>query len=573
MPVKFFRERKIWVALALPMLITPPAAAEETAASASVNAHSHAGAYLAGRFAEQHSDYRTASHLLDRLMEDNPGDLALRRRAFLSHLRAGNFERAEDLAGQIAAKDLQPFSTALVTLTATNVRSGDWETALQNADRIPVSGLARYAAPLLRSWAHAGAGDTAKAVDALKPLSDNGGFDRLRALHEGLIFARAEQYDAALAALTKEGENIQDAPLRLILLASRIHRSTGNTAEAEKILSAYLEKYPNTDTVQSELAELRDGKTPPPFDTPAQGVADGFYHLASGVRQQSDEIAMVYGRISSLLNPDFDLPYLLVGTILEDRDRYSEAIETLRMIKPESEYSWDARLAIADNMIDLDKDEEAIAFLEEMAAERTGSTDPLVKIGYVMRADKRYLEEVEIYNRAIARIDGDPVRRHWLLFYNRGIAFERSKQWPEAESDFLKALDLKPDDPFVLNYLGYSWVEQGSNIGLAKEMIRKAVDQRQGDGYIVDSLGWVLFRTGQYDEAVGHLERAVQLRPQDPVINDHLGDAYWQVGRQNEARFQWDRALNLEPEEHLVPAIKDKLSNGMPAPEVIQISN
>jgi len=550
-----------------------PAAAEETVAPAAVEARSHAGAYLAGRFAEQNSDYNTAATLLDRLLEDRPGDSAMQRRAFLSHLRAGNFARAEELALSISEKDLQPISTALVTLAAADIRNNDWEQALLNAERIPVSGLARYAAPMMKAWAQAGAGNPEAAVEALQELSDSGGFTRLRALHEGLILARAEQYDAALKALLDEVSDLQTAPVRLVRTVAQIHRIKGDDAAAETVLTSYLEKHPQTEIVDQDLSALRAGEAPMPLATPAQGVADGFYHLASGVRQQSDEVALVYGRIASLLDPSLDLPLLLVGTILEDRERYNEAIATLEQISAESSYYWDARLAIADNLIDLDRDDAAIGLLEAMATERPESTDPLVKIGYMMRADKEYLQEVEIYNRAIGRIESDPQRRHWLLYYNRGIAFERSKQWPSAEADFLKALDLKPDDPFVLNYLGYSWVEQGQNIALAKEMIRKAVDQRQGDGYIVDSLGWVLFRIGQYEEAVGHLERAVQLRPQDPVINDHLGDAYWQVGRRNEARFQWDRALNLDPEEDLIPTIRNKLNNGMSAPEVIPIAN
>ncbi len=573
MRLNFSGMRLAAVAAGLVALGFAPATAEEAVAPASVEARSHAGAYLAGRFAEQNSDYNTAATLLDRLLEDRPGDFTMQQRAFLSHLRAGNFARAEELAHLISDTALQPVSTALVTITAADIRNENWESALRNAGRIPVSGLARYATPMMKAWSEAGAGNTEAAVAALQELSDNGGFTRLRVLHEGLILARAGQHDAALETLLEEVGELQNAPVRLVRTVAQIHRLKGDDTQAEAVLTAYLEKHPLTDIVGRDLSALRAGEAPAPLATPAQGVADGFYHLASGVRQQSDDVALVYGRIASLLDPGLDLPLLLVGTILEDRERHEEAIATLKQIGKDSSYDWDARLAVADNLIDLERDAEAINLLEAMAVERPDSTDPLVKIGYMMRADKEYLREVEIYNRAIARVENDPQRRHWLLYYNRGIAYERSKQWPNAEADFLKALELKPDDPFVLNYLGYSWVEQGQNITLAKEMIRKAVDQRQGDGYIVDSLGWVLFRIGQYEEAVGHLERAVQLRPQDPVINDHLGDAYWQVGRRNEARFQWDRALNLDPEEHLIPTIREKLHNGMPAPEVIPIAN
>ncbi|MEO1065674.1 MAG: tetratricopeptide repeat protein, partial [Actinomycetota bacterium] len=171
------------------------------------------------------------------------------------------------------------------------------------------------------------------------------------------------------------------------------------------------------------------------------------------------------------------------------------------------------------------------------------------QIGNLLRGRERFVEAAEAYDRALDRIGEDLDQRHWSLLYARGIALERSKQWPRAETDFLRALELEPEQPYVLNYLGYSWVEQGVNIDRAREMIERAVEQRPNDGYIVDSLGWVFYRLGQYEDAVVNLERAVELRPQDPTINDHLGDAYWKVGRYAEARFQWSRALSLDPEE------------------------
>jgi Flp pilus assembly protein TadD len=152
-----------------------------------------------------------------------------------------------------------------------------------------------------------------------------------------------------------------------------------------------------------------------------------------------------------------------------------------------------------------------------------------------------------------------------VLFYQRGIAYERSDRWELAEDDFFRALELEPDQPLVLNYLGYSWVELRRNLDEAQEMIEKAVEQRPDDGYIVDSLGWVMYRLGNFEEAVKHLGRAVELRPVDPVINDHFGDALWMVGRRIEARFQWKRALSFEPEEEEAERIRDKLERGLDA--------
>lgn len=183
-------------------------------------------------------------------------------------------------------------------------------------------------------------------------------------------------------------------------------------------------------------------------------------------------------------------------------------------------------------------------------------------MGDLLRGKERFAEAVVAYDKAMARI-GAVEPRHWALLYSRGIALERSKQWPRAEADFLKALELNPDQPYVLNYLGYSWVEHGIHLDKALTMIETAVKLRPEDGYIVDSMGWVLFRLGRYAEAVPHLERAVELRPSDPTINDHLGDAYWRVGRENEARFQWDRALVLKPSPEEAREIQTKLKRGL----------
>jgi Flp pilus assembly protein TadD len=159
------------------------------------------------------------------------------------------------------------------------------------------------------------------------------------------------------------------------------------------------------------------------------------------------------------------------------------------------------------------------------------------------------------------RAAGLPER--WSLFYSRGIALERSGQWKRAEADLLHALELKPDQPLVLNYLGYSWIDRGENLERGLKMVEKAVELRPEDGYIVDSLGWAHYRLGDYPNAVQYLEKAIELVPEDPTINDHLGDAYWQNGRSIEARYQWRRALQFGPQEDEVKPIEAKLESGL----------
>jgi Flp pilus assembly protein TadD len=188
-----------------------------------------------------------------------------------------------------------------------------------------------------------------------------------------------------------------------------------------------------------------------------------------------------------------------------------------------------------------------------------------VELGDLLRREERFEEAVTVYTQAIERV-GTPDARHWALFFGRGVSNERTERWPQAEADFLKALELSPEQPFVLNYLGYSWVDQGINVERAKDLIERAVAQRPKDGYIIDSLGWVHYRLGEYNEAVTTLERAIRETPDDPTINDHLGDAYWMVGRRLEARFQWERALDLSKDADLSASLQKKLDTGLTTP-------
>ena len=212
----------------------------------------------------------------------------------------------------------------------------------------------------------------------------------------------------------------------------------------------------------------------------------------------------------------------------------------------------------------LDRADEAKKRLDHVIAEHPKDTEAIIELGNIQRGRKQFADCAQTYSKAIDTVP-NPEKSNWVMFYFRGICYERSHQWPAAEADMKKALELYPEQPLVLNYLGYSWIDQGVHLDEGMDMIRRAVEQRPDDGYIVNSLGWAYFRTGNYDEAVKNLERAVELKPEDPTINDHLGDAYWRVGRTLEAHFQWSHAKDLNPEPEDLPKIEAKLKDGLPA--------
>jgi tetratricopeptide (TPR) repeat protein len=218
---------------------------------------------------------------------------------------------------------------------------------------------------------------------------------------------------------------------------------------------------------------------------------------------------------------------------------------------------------MALNLDSLERTDEARQQLEKLIASHPDDLEAILALGNILRDRKHYAECADAYSKAIDLIP-NPTKPTWTVFYFRGICFERSKQWAKAEGDLKKALELYPEQPHVLNYLGYSWIDQGVNLDEGMRLIKRAVEQRPDDGYIVDSLGWAYYRIGKYDEAVKNLERAAELKPMDPTINDHLGDVYWKVGRKLEATFQWTHARDLKPEPDELAKIEAKLKDGMP---------
>ena len=222
-----------------------------------------------------------------------------------------------------------------------------------------------------------------------------------------------------------------------------------------------------------------------------------------------------------------------------------------------------AQIQLALNLDTLDRTDEAKASLEKLIAANPTDLEAIMALGNVLRGRKQFAECADVYSKGVDTIS-KPEKSNWVIHYFRGICFERAKQWPKAEADLKMSLDLFPDQPHVLNYLGYSWIDQGINVDEGMRMIKRAVEQRADDGYIVDSLGWAYYRLGNMEEAIKHLERAIELKPDDPTINDHLGDAYWRVGRLLEARFQWSHARDLKPEPEDLEKIEAKLKSGLP---------
>jgi tetratricopeptide (TPR) repeat protein len=569
------RHANLMVAVIVMGLAGCQTTANQPAATSATIAHqapkSTTGSYLIARQAYRARDLGHAATHFESALNEDPRNPTLLRRTFLAELEFGGVPAAITLAqrAEAAGDTTGPFMA--LTLALDSTKSGNWAQAEDRLLRLPKSRLNQILAPLIGGWVAVGRADWATAEASFLKVKSVAGFEVLALLHSAHAKRLEGDRDTAdrlfQEALTKSGK----PPLRLSLAVAIYYASTQRLDEALNVLSDRTQRDYDGVGLAGVLDRASSGQPVPGLvGSAADGIAEALFDIASVLqRERRHSVAMIMAQLTLYMRPSFPLAQLLVAEILDDRQRHEEALRIYRGISEFSAYHSLAQLRAASSLQDLARIDESIELLRGLATKRPTDPTPLIRIGDLQRTAKRWVEAVGAYDKAIKRI-GDVGVSDWTLFYTRGIALERANNWARAESDLLKALELAPDQPYVMNYLGYSWTEQGVNLKKAERMISKAVNLRPEDGYIIDSLGWVLYRTGRFDEAVPKLEKAVQLRPNDPTINDHLGDAYWRVGRQIEASFQWRRALTMKPEAELVSSIQMKLQNGLPAPTIIK---
>lgn len=522
------------------------------------------GSYLAGRFAaraEKDSD-AAANFFADTLATD-PKNLTLRKRTMVLMAIDGRFDKAVSLAKEVVADDRRDSSSHII-MAADHMSRGEFGAAKSALDHLARTGLNRLLAPMLTAWAEFGAGDVDKALSALDPLEKEARFKPIYLYHAALINDLAGRHGQAMSLYQEALKGSATRSTRVAQAYGAFLNSSGETEQAAKFYDKELEAFPNNLAFRTAKDQIAQGKpVEKPVTDAKEGFAEALYTISAILaRDSARDIATLYTRITLLVRPDFPPAKILLAEIKENQQQWEQAIGIYRSIKSNSELDQAVQLRIAEALNRMDRVDEAAVMLKKLAAESPDEIDALVEMGDMFRGRERFKEAADAYTQAIKRIPKIE-ERHWSVLYARGIAYERSGEWDKAEKDFLHALNLKPNQPLVLNYLGYSWVDKGLEIDRARKMIEKAVELRPRDGYIVDSLGWVYYRLKKYDLAVEQLERAVELRPEDPVINDHLGDAYWRVGRRFEARFQWRRALSYDPDAELIPGIEAKLNTGL----------
>ncbi len=527
------------------------------------------GSYLAARHAEAQGDSAAAAVFYLHALQSDPDNVNLLRRAYFFAAVEGDVSDAATLAARLMLLDSEASIAPLVVATEL-VQQGQSAEAATLLARQPTDGLNGFLVPVLLAWAREGAGNLPGAYAALDGLDVNPAYRTLKALHKGLLADAAGDTAAASAAFKDYLDGNATPSLRGLQLVGGYWMRQGDVARAREMAEAYRDRYPDSLLMESSTIGF-DTDTPPVPDItgPAEGMAELYYGAGSLLADNDQQTAAMFVRLALHLRPRFPQAQLLLGQLLASQGRQSEAVAVFQAVAEEAPkdtgLSLAAGLSQAESLSAAEDVEGALSVYARLADVYPNRADPLAEKANLLRSNERFAEAADAYDAAIKRL-GTPDARHWALFFGRGVAFERTDRWDRAEADFQTALELSPDQPFVLNYLGYSWVDKGLNITQAKALIERAVEQRPKDGFMIDSLGWAHYRLGDYAEAVRHLERAVNETPDDPTINDHLGDAYWMVGRKREARFQWERALDLADDQMLIGQITDKLKNGLTPP-------
>lgn len=540
--------RRLSAILALSLATAAPALADP--------ANGFSGAYLAGRSAGFSSDYRPAATYFTEALARDPQNAQLLQMSLIAEVTLGRFDAAYPLAERLSALGRDQLASIIGLVQKIDAK--DWDgviAALRDPQVSPVVDQ------LTQAWAQVGAGRMSDAITAFDRMAETEALRPIAQMNKALALASVGDFEGAEAILS--ASNLP-ATRRGLLARAEILSQLDRDPEALALLNDSFA--PEGDAELSALrARLEKGETVEFSVIPdaTRGLAEVFLNVAVAISDDAQQgLTLVYARVAQHLAPELTEATLLIAQILEDQGQYDLAGESYRTI-PRASAAWPmAEMGRAAALYASGKGDAAIEVLEGLAKSEPKLAGAQVSLGDMLRRQEKFREAAQAYDKGLALIGG-PRPAAWPVYFARGISLERSGQWPKAEADFQQALQLAPDQPAVLNYLGYSWLERKEHLDQAVDMIRRAVEAEPDNGAITDSLGWGLYRLARYDEAVPVMERAVELEPVDPVVNDHLGDVLWAVGRKLEAEFQWRRALSFHPEEKDAARIRRKLEVGL----------
>ncbi len=521
------------------------------------------GGYLAARVAKDERDYEHASEFFRRALEQDPDNNLLLQHSLSMDVSAGKWAYAYETAQKILQKNKKHHVARLV-IGVENFRAGKYRQAREQFSQAGRSPLSLLVSILSQAWTYKAEGLTELAYKKLSSL-DKQSWARFYQLYHKALIADLSGSQKTAGRLFKTLFAQEQRTLRLALAYSYHEMARARWNKANIIMRSHLDSAPAHSLSLDLLEKIETREKVGLFVANSNdGLAEVFYGIGDALTSEGGvDIGTIYLQLALRLKPEFPVAQMTLAEVYEDAKQYDLSNKVYGQIGEDSPLWSSVVIRKAFNLNAAKRTAEAKELLDYLLSIQPDNIAALEAQGNIMRSHKRYKEAISYLTKAIGQID-KPEQADWKYYYSRGVSYERIDDWKSSEKDFLMAMKLNPNQPLVLNYLGYSWVDKGMHLKKAMGFIRRAVQEKPDDGYFVDSLGWANYRLGHYDLATKELEHAVELLPSDPILNDHLGDAYWRVGRKNEARFQWMQALDLKAEPEEAKKIRVKLANGLP---------
>ena len=521
------------------------------------------GDYLSGMLAEKEGRIDEAIQHYNLVIQADKGNVELLQKLHILSLRSGQFQRALEYATDIKEYATPNDSLVEITLLVNALSKNQFNDGLRILNSIEDSVFNENARKIMSAWSFAGKKDFDSAMKVLEDIVEKEGKSLTKNLNIALLLDASGDKHAAkikfdsisLGNLFSAGEAL---PLRVYEILLGYYSVGHNKQVLEKVFRAMAENH-HTVILDSELNFLSFKNLNHESIKPKAAIGEIFFNIAVSYRgNNQNDMFQIFSTYTYQLNAKIPLLLIVMAELFEADGKYDEALNLYNKLSRNQIYHAYAELRLAICLYNLRRTSESIDKLYGLANMQSTRTQAFINLGDIFRLEKQYKESIEAYSKAVDSIV-TLEKKHWSLFYHRGIAYERSQQWGRAENDLMRSLELDPNQAEVINYIAYSWVEMGMHLEKALEMLKTATALQPDDGYITDSLGWAHFHLGNLDEAVVQLERAVELAPLDPTINFHLGSVYIQIGRKRDAYFQWLRALRLEPDPKLENEIQSKL--------------
>ena len=519
------------------------------------------GNYLSARFAASEHNMKDAARYYRASLDADPDNKDLLALSFFFSTSAGEIPDAAKLAERVVAAQADD-RAARLTLAVAALKHRDYAGARKQMSLSAKGPFSSLTVSLIDAWAAAGQGDKAAGEAELAALRAQGGADALAMYHLALLADFVG--DDALAETSYRNALAAGATPRIVDAFGRFLERSGKTQEATALYTRAAQEPGISEVAVAGLDRIKAHRKPERLIARAEdGAAEALFGIAASLTDQaSADVSILYLRLALYIRPDLDLGAVLLADRLEGLQKYDDAIDAYASVPKDSPYWRLAAVEIALDLARLDRTDEAIARLKDLTAAEPADGEAWTALGDTYRSASKFGEAADAYNHALALREGSK-SNDWPLYFARAVAEQGTQNWSAAEVDLKKALTLSPNEPTLLNYLGYTWVDQNRNIPEALAMLEKARALKPTDGYIADSVGWAYYKLGRFADAAKALQSAVELVPGDPTINDHFGDALWRVGRKRDAEFQWNHALAFGPSDADKATIEKKLKDGL----------